>query len=166
VGYEGDTGSAEGAHRPPRKGGEDNSDTEKARPEETFYKSLIESQQGLLLDAEGHVDPAREAYWCYCWAAVLTGLSNSHHFGLETDSPDALRHLAIAFLNRAKDLGEKLGGAAISAAAIDDGIGALFGKKYDCTAVLFANMKRSLLDQAKKHPALQNIYQTLIPPRW
>jgi hypothetical protein len=111
-----------------------------------------------------NVDPAREAYWCHCWAAVLTGLSNSHHFGLENDSPFEVRMLAIAFLNRAKDLG----GFEDSEAVHKDAVGELIGDagKLTCTGALFEVMKGLLRDQAQKDPALMQIYQTLIPPAW
>jgi hypothetical protein len=91
---------------------------------------------------------------------LFTGLSNSNHFGDEYDSPEPLRYLALAFLNKANQvdpLGDPWKGEIKAAAKLI---------QNSCTGVLFGSMKNALHHVATANPELMNIYAALIPPAW
>jgi hypothetical protein len=105
---------------------------------------------------------------------LFTGLSNSNHFGGEQDSPEPLRYLALAFLNRANQLDP--GGAPwegqIQAEdkqiqAEDKQIQAedRLIESY-CTEVLFNKMRPLLREAGEKNAALGAIYRAMIPAAW
>jgi hypothetical protein len=98
---------------------------------------------------------------------LFTGLSNSNHFGGEQDSPEPLRYLALAFLNRANQLDP--GGAPWEGQiqAEDKQIQAedRLIESY-CTEVLFNKMRPLLREAGEKNAALGAIYRAMIPAAW
>ncbi len=111
--------------------------------------------------SEGHPDPVKEAYFCRCWAATLAGLSSSGHFGSETDSPESVRHLALAFLNKAGQLDPESDAETVMKARE-----LLIGAESGCTDVVFHSLKTWLRATAEKNPALQDIYNAVVPSLW
>ncbi len=127
---------------------------------EDFYAKLI-APDAELVKTNGQMDPVKEAYFCRCWAAVLAGLSNSHHFGTETASPESVRYLALAFLNKAERLSES------SQAWKNNRVAErLLGTEFSCTAIVFSGMRNALHAASTVNPALREIYQALIPSAW
>jgi hypothetical protein len=70
-------------------------------PKEAVCKQLLSNATDLLRADSAQQRAAKEAYYWRCWAVLFTGLSNSNHFGDHLDSPEPLRYLALAFLNKA-----------------------------------------------------------------
>ncbi len=125
------------------------------------YTKLM-TANAALVQTDGRVDPIKEAYFCRCLAATLASLSGKHHFGTEASSPESVRYLALALLNKA----EQLSASAqtwkdLEAEKVLVGTGV-----FECTQSLFEDTQKCLYASATENPALREIYRALIPPAW
>jgi hypothetical protein len=136
----------------------------KVRLSAEFRQQLFDTYRSLI-QTEGRPEPRKQAYLCRYVAAFLTGLSSSHHFGTENDSPEAPRLLAVALLNTAAELGGGARGQLAHAQYVEKLLG-LDNSVFTCTSVLFGEMKRDLIEEQRADPALRAIYQAIVPSVW
>jgi hypothetical protein len=135
-------------------------------PEEE-KKAGVMITEDHLKELTGIHGPRALAYRLLCLSALFTRYSSSHVFGMENDSPVALRSYAAALLNTATRCDAKL----LSEANRRDWENRLLGnnRAFTCTAVLFDMMKqvlRELRDKAPPAHGLETVYADTMPLGW
>lgn len=141
---------------------------EKSKDGQTYFRTLdpdIALAKNYIISLENsfaHFKTPEEKASLYCTlAGIFAYYSSSHIFGMESQSPTALREFAVALLNRTLTL-KKEEGAFFDVSSIQNWKEVLLGLngRFTCTAILSS----TIFSFCKEN--CPNIYHTLVPLSW